>query len=199
MIGTYILALAIGYIADFLPPVLFLHVFFAFPSGRVEGRVERVLVGLAYGATVGFSLVRMMLGAFGSQNLLSLVDKPVFPRGLEQIQLLTISAISLVAIGALVVRRRGSGGRQRTRDGAVARRALPLHHGVREVGGCALEQGLPRRMIGPGRHAGRLSGRAERAVAHLALHQRLLGPCEGPGARLSMTIRADRSPASFSG
>ena len=34
----------IGQALDLLPPVLFLHVFLAYPSGRLPGRLERALV-----------------------------------------------------------------------------------------------------------------------------------------------------------
>ena len=96
----------VGLIFDFLPPVLFVHVFLAFPSGRLPSSAERSLVATAYVVSAGFSLVRMLLGAFGDSNLLSVVERPVWPAGLERAQLLAISGISLAAIGALAARRR---------------------------------------------------------------------------------------------
>src|SRR3954466_11657413 len=39
---------SIGNFFDMLPAALFLHVFLAFPSGRVRDRAERVLVVVAY-------------------------------------------------------------------------------------------------------------------------------------------------------
>ena len=60
----------IGILFDLLPAVLFLHVFLAFPSGRLERRAERVLVGAAYAVALGLHLVAMMLGGFGPDNLL---------------------------------------------------------------------------------------------------------------------------------
>jgi signal transduction histidine kinase len=108
----------VGLLCDFLPAVLFLHVFLAFPSGRLGAPFERALVVVAYIAAVGFSLARMLLGAFGPQNLLSLVDRPIHERLFEQIQLLTISGIALVAFVALIARRR-SRSRPRWRSRAV--------------------------------------------------------------------------------
>lgn len=99
----------VGLIFDYLPPALFLHVFLAFPGGRLHGRFERALVGLGYVASVVFSLVRALLGAFGPQNLLSIVDEPILPQRLEQTQLVVIAMLMLGGIGALVSRRIGEG------------------------------------------------------------------------------------------
>jgi signal transduction histidine kinase len=97
----------VGLALDFLPPVLFVHVFLAFPSGRPTARLERLLVLVAYATSVGLSLVRMLLGAFGPANLLSVVDKPVAPAGLERAQLIAISTISVAAIVIWAIRGRG--------------------------------------------------------------------------------------------
>ncbi len=97
----------VGLAVDFLPPVLFMHVFLAFPAGRPAAKLERRLVMVAYAASVGFSLVRMLLGAFGQANLLSVVDKPVAPAGLERAQLIAISTISVAAIASWAIRGRG--------------------------------------------------------------------------------------------
>ncbi|HEX2496395.1 MAG TPA: hypothetical protein VHK46_06125, partial [Gaiellaceae bacterium] len=42
----------LGQAFDLLPPVLFLHLFLAFPSGRLSGPVERAFVVSAYAAAV---------------------------------------------------------------------------------------------------------------------------------------------------
>jgi hypothetical protein len=93
---------------DYVPPALFLHVFLAFPTGRVAGRFDRTLVWGGYGASVVFSLVRLLLGAFDHRNVLSVVDEPVFPLVLEQLQLVAMAALALGGIVSLVLRRRGS-------------------------------------------------------------------------------------------
>ena len=55
----------IGQTLDFLPPILFLHVFLAYPSGRLERPSERVIVAAAYVTGIGLGVVRMLLGGFG--------------------------------------------------------------------------------------------------------------------------------------
>ena len=46
----------IGLACDLLPAALFLHLFLAFPSGRLKLRLERGVVGAAYAAAVGLQL-----------------------------------------------------------------------------------------------------------------------------------------------
>ena len=50
-------AYTLGHALDLLPAVLFLHVFLAFPSGRLEGRLERVIVVAGYFTAFGLQLV----------------------------------------------------------------------------------------------------------------------------------------------
>ncbi len=56
---------------DLLPIVVFLHVFLAFPSGRLERRGDRIVVAAGYAAAVGLQVVKALLGAGGPDNLLS--------------------------------------------------------------------------------------------------------------------------------
>jgi signal transduction histidine kinase len=98
---------------DYLPPVLFLHVFLAFPTGRLLRWPERALVGVAYVASVGLSLVRMLLGAFGPRSLISVVDEPILDDELERVQLVVVALLALAGIAALVARRVGEGWHQR--------------------------------------------------------------------------------------
>src|SRR5438034_9838601 len=51
----------VGQTLDKLPAVLFLHVFLAFPSGRLSGRFERTLVASAYVTAISLELVRMAI------------------------------------------------------------------------------------------------------------------------------------------
>src|SRR3954451_9842338 len=64
----------VGAAFDLLPAVLFLHVFLAFPSGRLEGRFERGLVVGGYIVGFGVQLVAMLFGGFGPDNLLQVTD-----------------------------------------------------------------------------------------------------------------------------
>lgn len=99
----------IGQTADVLPPALFLHVFLAFPSGRLERRFEQALVTAGYVTGFGLTLVVMALGGYGSSNLLQVVSKPDAALSVQRVQLVAISALSLAGIGVLALRRRGAG------------------------------------------------------------------------------------------
>ena len=108
----------IGLAAIFLPPALFLHVFVAFPSGRLLWWPERVLVGAAYAAAIGFALALMVVSEVDSHNLVGVVDKPGAALVLNRAQLVALSTFSLAGIVVLVIRRR--------REGRPLRRSLSL-------------------------------------------------------------------------
>ena len=99
----------VGMAASLLPPVLFLHVFLAFPSGRLERWFERTLVAAAYVAAIGLGLVVMMLSDLGPHNLLAVVSEPGAALAVRRVALVAISALSLAGIAVLVARRRGTG------------------------------------------------------------------------------------------
>jgi signal transduction histidine kinase len=99
----------IGMAASLLPPVLFMHVFLAFPSGRLERWFERTLVGVAYVVAVGLDLVVMMLSDLGPHNLLAIVPEPGAALAVRRVALVVISALSLAGIAVIVARRRGAG------------------------------------------------------------------------------------------
>jgi len=99
----------IGEAFRFLPVVVFLHVFLAYPSGRLERRVERGLVVGAYAAALGFQLVRMLLDDFGPGNLLGISARPG-PAGLVHgLQVVLLSALALLGIAVLLAGKRGAG------------------------------------------------------------------------------------------
>src|SRR5439155_18716793 len=108
----------VGQTLDLVPVALFLHVFLAFPSGRLERRFERWLVAATYALAIGLELVGMVIGGFGPHNLLELTSQPRAALTLEHVQLLGLSALSLAAIGDLAARRR--------RTGRPLRRSLSL-------------------------------------------------------------------------
>ena len=112
------LTFTVGQAFDLVPPVLFLHVFLAFPSGRLQSRFERVLVAAAYGTAVGLELVRMMLGGFGPLNLLEIAPNTDAALVAVRIQLLAVSAFCLTGVGILAARR--------LRAGRPLRRSLAL-------------------------------------------------------------------------
>jgi signal transduction histidine kinase len=108
----------IGQALDLLPPVLFLHVFLAYPSGRLRGLVERALIVTAYASAIGLQLVRMSLGGLGPHNLLEVASDPGAALAVLRVQLVVVSACCLGGVGILAARRR--------RGGRPLRRSLAL-------------------------------------------------------------------------
>ena len=98
-----------GQALDFVPPILFLHVFLAFPSGRLRSSVERILVGVGYVTAVGLELVRMTLGGFGPRNLLEISPDPEAGLVVLRVQLVAVSGLCLCGVGVLVARRMREG------------------------------------------------------------------------------------------
>jgi signal transduction histidine kinase len=98
----------LGLAFDLLPAALFLHLFLAFPTGRLMLRRERLVVALAYAAAIGLQLVKMLLGAGETTNVLSLVDESGAAQTVEYIELLGLSAVSLAGLALLAIRRRTS-------------------------------------------------------------------------------------------
>jgi signal transduction histidine kinase len=98
----------LGLAFDLLPVALFLHLFLAYPSGRLMLRREKLVVASAYAAAVGLQLVKMLLGAGETTNVLSAVDRSGATEIVEDVQLLGLSAFALAGLGMLLVRRRTS-------------------------------------------------------------------------------------------
>jgi signal transduction histidine kinase len=118
---------AIGQMLLLLPPVAFLHVFLAYPSGRLEGRLERWLVAAAYVAAVGLCVVRMMLGGVGAHNVLEAASQPGAAESVRRAQVILVSTLILAGIGVLIRRRRSAGRPlRRTRGLLVGSYALAL-------------------------------------------------------------------------
>jgi signal transduction histidine kinase len=99
----------LGQALDLLPPVLFLHIFLAFPDGRLRGRSERILVAAAYGIAIGLELVRMYFGEFGPRNLLEFDANPAVADVVQKVQLTTVSVFCLIGVAVLASRRRSAG------------------------------------------------------------------------------------------
>ncbi len=99
----------IGQTLNFLPPILFLHVFLAFPAGRLERPAERAIVAAAYVSGIGLGFIRMLLGGFGPDGVFKVTTEPGTADVLERVQLVTSSACALAGIGVLVARRLGAG------------------------------------------------------------------------------------------
>ena len=103
------LPFTIGQAFDLLPPVLFLHVFLAFPTGRLRSWFERALVVSGYVTALGLQAVGMMLGGFGPDNLLRLTAESGAAEALLRFQLLVLSALALAGIAILGARRLAAG------------------------------------------------------------------------------------------
>ena len=99
----------VGIAFDLLPAVLFLHVFLAFPSGRLGNRFELALVATGYFTAFVVQLVGMALDGFGPDNLLAVTPKADAAYSLLRVQLVILSALSLSGIVVLAVRRRRAG------------------------------------------------------------------------------------------
>jgi signal transduction histidine kinase len=102
-------AYTIGLVFRVVPPVLFLHVFLAYPSGRLERRRDRVLLAAAYAVAVGPELARMVLGGFGPHNLFEVVYQPGIADALRRGQVVAIAALLLGGIAILIARWHGGG------------------------------------------------------------------------------------------
>ncbi len=103
------LSFTIGQALDFLAPVLFLYLFLAFPSGRLEGRTERVIVIAAYATAISLELARMAVGGFGPSNLLEITSNPTAGLWLVRLQLVLMSALLVAGVGVLAYRRLHAG------------------------------------------------------------------------------------------
>jgi signal transduction histidine kinase len=99
----------IGQAFDLVPIAVFLHVFLAFPTGRLDGPLERSVVGAAYFASIGLGLVGLMLGGIDPNNAIALVSEPDVAASLLQVQLVALACLSLTGVAVLLARRRADG------------------------------------------------------------------------------------------
>jgi signal transduction histidine kinase len=97
---------SIGHLFDMVPAAMFLHVFLAFPSGRLRSRTERLLVGSCYAVTIGLQVIKILLGT-NPESVFVVVEQPAVGNVIEGIQL-SLVAICLL-LGAAVLQRRRSG------------------------------------------------------------------------------------------
>jgi signal transduction histidine kinase len=114
----------LGQALDLLPPVLFLHVFLAFPTGRLRDPFERALVASAYIAAVVLQVTRMTFGGFGGDNLLEITHNEEAALHTLRVSLLTMSAFCLAGVAVLLVR--SQRGRQLRRSRVVLVDAFAL-------------------------------------------------------------------------
>ena len=103
------LLFTIGAAFDLVPAAIFLHLYLAFPDGRLRSDFERVVVSTAYVAAVGLQVAKMALGSLGTQNLLVVSTNLEAARAVEQAQLLILSTMLVLGVGVLALRRRHEG------------------------------------------------------------------------------------------
>jgi signal transduction histidine kinase len=99
------LTFTLGQSLDLVPPVLFMHVFLAFPSGRLRGPVERAFVASAYVAALVLQVTRMLFIGFGPHNLLEIWANEHAALLSLRVALLTMSAFCLAGVAVLLLRR----------------------------------------------------------------------------------------------
>ncbi|HEY6745637.1 MAG TPA: histidine kinase [Mycobacteriales bacterium] len=96
----------VGQLCDLLLPALWLHVFLAYPTGRLHGRLRRSLVAAGYAVALVLQVLILVLGGFDERHLLGVLDQPELAELLQNVQLLGLSALALVGVAALWLQRR---------------------------------------------------------------------------------------------
>ena len=109
----------VGIAFDLLPAVVFLHVFLAYPSGRLEHSFERSFLAAGYFIAFGVQLAGMTLGGFGSDNLLEFVSQPEAQSRLSKVQLVALSVLCVAGGGVLALRRARQGGNRELVSGRI--------------------------------------------------------------------------------
>jgi signal transduction histidine kinase len=104
----------VGQACDLLPAAILLHLFLAFPSGSLERSFDRLLVVFAYVTAFVLELVGMLLGGFGSNNVLEVTSEPHAAEVLLQAQLVALSACALTGVVILALRWRAESPRRRS-------------------------------------------------------------------------------------
>ena len=88
----------LGILFDLVPAAIYLHVFLAFPDGRLERTIERALVGAAYVTACGLQVVGLLLGGFGPDNLVAVLDEPAAATDLLHVQLTVLAGLCVAGI-----------------------------------------------------------------------------------------------------
>jgi signal transduction histidine kinase len=103
------LLFTVGATFDLVPAALFLHVFLAFPDGRLRSRLEQVVVGAAYAIACGLQLAKLSLGMLERNSLIAIWPHSGAAEVVQQVQLISLSMALLVGAGVLAARRRHEG------------------------------------------------------------------------------------------
>jgi signal transduction histidine kinase len=106
------LVYSVGHLLDMLPAAMFLHVFLAFPTGRLNRTPERILVIACYAAALGLQILKIILGV-NPDSIFSVFGNVAAGNVVERIQLSFVSACLLAGTVRLYVRARAPGRRRR--------------------------------------------------------------------------------------
>jgi signal transduction histidine kinase len=88
----------VGQLSDLLVAAVWLHVFLAYPTGRLAGRAEGAVVIIGYVAALGLQVVILMLGGFDDRHLLTVIKRQTAAEAAQNVQLLTLSALALIGV-----------------------------------------------------------------------------------------------------
>ncbi|MDQ0736415.1 sensor histidine kinase [Arthrobacter agilis] len=109
--STQPLVHSIGQLFDMVPAAMFLHVFLAFPAGRLISRSERWIVGGCYAVTLGVQLIKIIVGV-NPDSVFAMTDQGALGDVVEWVQL-NLVAVCLLAGLVLLHRRRSPSGSAR--------------------------------------------------------------------------------------
>jgi signal transduction histidine kinase len=97
----------IGQLSDLLLPAVWLHVFLAYPTGRVTG-TRRLIVLAGYVAALVLQVLVLSLGGFDRRHLLAVVSRPELAESVQNVQLLALAGLCLVGVVVLAHRARSA-------------------------------------------------------------------------------------------
>ncbi len=98
---------SVGHLFDLLPAVLFLHVFLAYPTGRLRRQYERGLVAFGYAAALGLQVVVLMLGGLDPLDVFTVASRPALADSLHNLQLVALGLTCFAGVVVLATRRAG--------------------------------------------------------------------------------------------
>ena len=96
---------ATGHLLDLLPAALFLHVFLAYPTGRLQSRAERVLVGTCYAVCLGLAGGQGR-GGHRPRRSARRADPAALAARVEQVQLVLVAGLLLLGACDIALRAR---------------------------------------------------------------------------------------------
>jgi signal transduction histidine kinase len=106
----------VGIMVNFLAVALLVHVYLAYPTGRVTRQPERVFVATGYGLALGLQSLKLLFGA-EPRALLTLVDRPEIADRIGKVQVWALVVLCLATAALLVLRR--VRGQSRTRPATM--------------------------------------------------------------------------------